>query len=552
MVYSSTQLSTDEIAAEASGEHLILAHNVIRDASMREWHAVDLTLGVPLDVTDAAYPQRHTYDGKRSTISRPTDETTSVYWLYYQWTAGVTIDTIYISLGGCAASLSVVVEIADDFNPSTNRIAIYSQSTALSGATILALDLDNDAGGPSSLHQRFSNVQALRITLTNTDGSNTIPQVRQVFAGRRRQLNGRASMPWDEKPFRSHVAETAGSGRQLGSWIEQTGLRVFDGSYLAVTGSTRYQTLDDAVTIRAIASDSKLGTRAVVFVENPATARNAGSHVAYLGFFDAGLAAPTHGPFTRRVSLDFIEQPPGLEQDPPTGIVGDTFEFDGFNEYLSVAHVSGQLLSGAFTAAFWTYTTETNANDQFVSKENVSDRGFAIKHAASFWDRLRVHIATSASDQGTYGAWNGILANLVWQHFVVVFDGSLSGNANRLKVFLNGVLLTADAYVGTIPATLYPSVAPIRFGAGAGGIGALDGKLHNAAVFNAALSAAQVAAVYNYRSNDLRDLSFSGSLICYPGLIDPETAFPTITDYAGLSSGIAVDMEAADITEDRP
>src|SRR3990167_4640939 len=155
MVYSSTQLSTDEIAAEASGEHLILAHNVIRDASMREWHAVDLTLGVPLDVTDAAYPQRHTYDGKRSTISRPTDETTSVYWLYYQWTACVTIDTIYISLGGCAASLSVVVEIADDFNPSTNRIAIYSQSTALAGSTILALDRNNVAGGPSSLLHGF-------------------------------------------------------------------------------------------------------------------------------------------------------------------------------------------------------------------------------------------------------------------------------------------------------------------------------------------------------------------------------------------------------------
>ena len=310
MVYSSASLSTDEIDAEASGEHLILAHNAVRDASDREWHSTDYTLGVPVDRTDAAYPQRNSYDGKLTTVCQPSNESVSQYWLYYEWAAGFTLDTIYIKLGTCAPVLDVVVEIADDFNPSTNRIAVYTQLAVASGATILALDLDNDTGGPSSQHQRFANVQALRVSFTNQGGSTVVPQVLQIFFGQRRQLNGRMLMPFDEKPYTSDLMSSDRSGRQLGNWIEQTGLRRFRGNYLAVASSTRFTTLDDAGTLRSIASDSKLGARAVVFVENPATARLTASHVAYLGFLRAGLAAPTAGPLTRRWKFEFDEQPP--------------------------------------------------------------------------------------------------------------------------------------------------------------------------------------------------------------------------------------------------
>ena len=61
---------------------------------------------------------------------------------------------------------------------------------------------------------------------------------------------------------------------------------------------------------------------------------------------------------------------------------------------------------------------------------------------------------------GIYGSC--IFTSTNWNVFELVFDGSLSGNANRLKLFINGTQQTLS-FVGTVPAVL-PTVTAFYMG----------------------------------------------------------------------------------------
>jgi hypothetical protein len=76
------------------------------------------------------------------------------------------------------------------------------------------------------------------------------------------------------------------------------------------------------------------------------------------------------------------------------------------------------------------------------------------------------------------------------RHYVLVYDGTQTGNANRLKLYRNGVLAAA-AYGGTIPATYQMSgtFSPVRPGVG-------DAIIDEFAVWLDAKSSTQVSALY--------------------------------------------------------
>jgi len=103
-----------------------------------------------------------------------------------------------------------------------------------------------------------------------------------------------------------------------------------------------------------------------------------------------------------------------------------------------------------------------------------------------------------------------------WYHIAFVFDGTFTDgdlatqNAGRMQIYLNGVSETLT-FTGTIPATTSdfsgdPS-AEWRIG-GDGYADNFDGNISNVALFDSALSAANVLAIYNNgRPGDLTSLS---------------------------------------------
>jgi hypothetical protein len=109
-----------------------------------------------------------------------------------------------------------------------------------------------------------------------------------------------------------------------------------------------------------------------------------------------------------------------------------------------------------------------------------------------------------------------------WFHFALVYNGALSGNANRLKLYYNGVLQTLT-FVGTVPATI-PSLTDSEFRIGDIGDGSLNrhfnGQVDELGTWSRALTA-----------NDISDAYNSGN----PLYLDINNTFPTDGTSIGLN-----------------
>jgi hypothetical protein len=84
-----------------------------------------------------------------------------------------------------------------------------------------------------------------------------------------------------------------------------------------------------------------------------------------------------------------------------------------------------------------------------------------------------------------------------WQYLTMVFDGTQTGNSNRLKCYINGNLLNVS-YNGTIPSTSGPSNSVFSIG-NSQGIGGnySDGNISVIQIYNRALSQAEITQNFN-------------------------------------------------------
>jgi hypothetical protein len=122
------------------------------------------------------------------------------------------------------------------------------------------------------------------------------------------------------------------------------------------------------------------------------------------------------------------------------------FDFDGTNDYIGFPKLDALSGKTAFTMSV------------FCSREGVF---FDINQGTSYPESTflslynsTVYFSLSAnSGLQSYGQYTN--SNTGYRHFVAVFDGSLSGNSNRLKIYENGVLqsLTFSSAIPNITTT---------------------------------------------------------------------------------------------------
>ena len=85
-------------------------------------------------------------------------------------------------------------------------------------------------------------------------------------------------------------------------------------------------------------------------------------------------------------------------------------------------------------------------------------------------------------------------------HYALVFDGTQTGNANRLKLFINGVQQTLT-FTYTVPATTASPASPLcRVGSYASSPAAwyMQGSIANIAIFDKALTNANITSLFNH------------------------------------------------------
>jgi hypothetical protein len=175
-------------------------------------------------------------------------------------------------------------------------------------------------------------------------------------------------------------------------------------------------------------------------------------------------------------------------QQPTVATEG--LDFDGTNDTLSIADAASLAQTTALTLFFSIVPDVVTGNKVPVSKSASGGGSWSVQTNVA---ALRMHIGTPGS---TFGEGGTMVASAP-QRVVVVYDGTASGNANRLRMWLNGTQLSLS-FTGTIPATISAGTAAVTLGAFSNAAQYFDGKTRCVGIADVVASAAEIASLNAY------------------------------------------------------
>lgn len=163
---------------------------------------------------------------------------------------------------------------------------------------------------------------------------------------------------------------------------------------------------------------------------------------------------------------------------------------DGVDDKVGYGDVAAIDTAAALTVMLWVNPdTVAPARQVLLAKATASVIAILFEQVSN---DLKIYHTTG----GITGEIDfNVLSAGTWAHVASVFDGAGVANADRQKLYVNGVNQTVT-FAGTIPAALGDGGAnalEVGAGSGAGGTTFLNGKVALLKVWTAALSAAEIA-----------------------------------------------------------
>ena len=156
-----------------------------------------------------------------------------------------------------------------------------------------------------------------------------------------------------------------------------------------------------------------------------------------------------------------------------TGKIDKTYDFDGAgtgasNDHIAIPNALSTDLAGTnkLSYSLWFNTDEFSTSQgngwdligTYGSGGGADYRGLTATYwyDGTFNFYPEYHGSFSGNSYGKITLANiGATATGTWYHLVVVYDGTATGNANRLKIYLNGVQKTFDSFQGNaVPSTI--------------------------------------------------------------------------------------------------
>jgi hypothetical protein len=163
--------------------------------------------------------------------------------------------------------------------------------------------------------------------------------------------------------------------------------------------------------------------------------------------------------------------------------------FDGTNKYISVAKQNYFVGVTQFSMCAWMKRTLSNTLVIISQVESLSN-----DIAFELWSDGYAYFEVG-NGSNSYG--RVLNSSTSWQFLSMVYNGTLVGNANRLKGYINGVEQTLDFVATTIPATTGTVNANFILGSYLGGPNYGSGNISNVQTYNRALSSSEVLQNYN-------------------------------------------------------
>jgi hypothetical protein len=217
-----------------------------------------------------------------------------------------------------------------------------------------------------------------------------------------------------------------------------------------------------------------------------------------LSFFDASNPASYPGSGTSITDLSGNSNGGTLMNGAGfTSSDGGAFSLDGVNDFIEIpAFSSGSKLSGlsAFSASIFVKSSSTQCAYFSYSGagQNASDILFAVSGGVLF-----VQINNGAD--GTASVTFSIPSTFF--NVSMVFDGSASGNANRLKLYVNGIIQTLTFGAYTVPATTGSPTTPLSRIGSYGAFPAswwVNGSIASSIFFNRSITQDEVTRIFNW------------------------------------------------------
>ena len=168
--------------------------------------------------------------------------------------------------------------------------------------------------------------------------------------------------------------------------------------------------------------------------------------------------------------------------------------YNGSTDYLEFSDIAALNNTSAFTVSFWMNQDDNTAYDRlFHIIDDPSTEDISI---ASYSGDLYFEVGNGANSFGFWPNYADSIASGSWFHVAAVFDGTLTGNANRAKLFIDGIHRDLT-FTSTIPATTYDFSGLTQFVSFNINPQFFGGYLDELRVWNYARSQAQINADMN-------------------------------------------------------
>ncbi|MBU0859389.1 MAG: hypothetical protein KJ667_05585, partial [Alphaproteobacteria bacterium] len=174
---------------------------------------------------------------------------------------------------------------------------------------------------------------------------------------------------------------------------------------------------------------------------------------------------------------------------------GNGVLFNANNEYITFPTIDALRGKTQFTLSAWMKRTASNSLLLVGELNTSTGHGGAY---LDFWNDSNVYWAVPNSAVGGYDEASAASNDTNWHLITLVYDGTQTGNSNRLRVYRNGVLVGGAFYTGTVPAVSYSGAAvPFIIGRWTGGTTYHSrGTVDDVRIYNRPLSAEEVMALY--------------------------------------------------------
>ena len=207
--------------------------------------------------------------------------------------------------------------------------------------------------------------------------------------------------------------------------------------------------------------------------------------------------------------------------------------FDGSNDYLALGDVSAIDSLSAITISSWIKCSSTGGTNPILSKHKDDNESIQLLVNGN---KILFQVENSNDCSANFAYTSND-----WNHIVAVFNGSGSSNADKCKIYLNGVSQTLT-FSGTFPSSV-DDLSGYDTYIGRRSSGYYIGNIDEVAIWNAALDADAITAIYNSGTptnlnSDSGDYDNSSNLQGYwrmgDGTLDE---YPLIADQTNATLG---------------